>query len=165
MQPFDPSDIPDKLARWLPIGSTLAFPKQGMTSIVAFPDPGLAVFKRCIDPQYRDWLRREHEVLVACRARTSQPLGSSTAFVAPCEGGLLFLSSVAREHGKNPGTSRHVNMHVLAASGLTRLVWAGISNQLRSGVTVMNARMQVQVMKALQHQLSSLPCPVPAKGR
>jgi aminoglycoside phosphotransferase len=65
MQPFGPSDIPDKLARWLPTGSTLAFPKQGMTSIVAFLDPGLAVFKRCIDPQYRDWLRREHEVLVA----------------------------------------------------------------------------------------------------
>jgi aminoglycoside 3'-phosphotransferase-2 len=43
----------------------LVFPEQGMTSSVAFVEPGDWVLKRCADPIYLDWLRREGEVLVA----------------------------------------------------------------------------------------------------
>jgi len=63
--PLCREDIPDELASWLPSGAELAFPEQGMTSAVAFAVPGNAVLKRCTDPRYLDWLRREQVVLKA----------------------------------------------------------------------------------------------------
>ncbi len=68
MAPFDITDIPEPLARWRPPGTSLAFPEQGMTSSVAFCEPGEVVLKRCIDPRYTDWIRREREVLEALGA-------------------------------------------------------------------------------------------------
>ena len=65
VDPFDASDVPGPLERWLPAGATLVFPEQGMTSNVAFIAPGEAVFKRCVDPLYLEWLRRERMVLEA----------------------------------------------------------------------------------------------------
>ncbi|MEM7155660.1 MAG: phosphotransferase [Myxococcota bacterium] len=65
MNPFEPTDVPEPLRRWLPAGTTLAYPDQGMTSSVAFAGP--VVLKRCTDPLYLSWLRREREVLGALR--------------------------------------------------------------------------------------------------
>jgi aminoglycoside phosphotransferase len=73
VEPFAIEDVPAPLARWLPRGASLEFPAQGMTSVVAFVEPGDVVLKRCVDPRYRGWLRREHEVLVAL-AETSLPV-------------------------------------------------------------------------------------------
>ena len=60
--PMNTTDVPDALRRW--VSSPLTFPEeQGWTSTVAFAED--VVFKRCTDPRYRDWLRREREVLDA----------------------------------------------------------------------------------------------------
>lgn len=73
VEPFAIEDVPPALVRWLPRGASLGFPAQGMTSVVAFVEPGEVVLKRCVDPRYVEWLRREHEVLVAL-AETSLPV-------------------------------------------------------------------------------------------
>jgi aminoglycoside phosphotransferase (APT) family kinase protein len=62
---FELSDVPSVLARGLPAKAQLSFPAQGMTSHVAFVDPGEVVLKRCTDPLYTSWLRRERDVLEA----------------------------------------------------------------------------------------------------
>ena len=50
----------------MPHSARFGFPEeQGWTSAVAFVEPGEVVLKRCTDPRYRDWLRREREVLEA----------------------------------------------------------------------------------------------------
>lgn len=63
MPPFEPADVPPALRRWVAPNATLRFPDQGMTSSVAFVEPGAVVLKRCRDPLYLDWLRRERTVL------------------------------------------------------------------------------------------------------
>jgi len=64
--PMQIDEVPQALRRWTPVASELAFPEeQGWTSTVAFVEPGEIVFKRCTDPRYCDWLRREREVLEA----------------------------------------------------------------------------------------------------
>lgn len=64
MEPMLAADVPEALRRWLPQGARLTFPEeQGWTSAVAFVEPDDVVLKRCTDPRYRDWLRREREVL------------------------------------------------------------------------------------------------------
>ena len=73
MRAFDIADVPKELARWLPAGTTLAFPDQGDTSNIAFTEPGNVVFKRCCNPLYLDWLRRERKVLDAL-ADTNLPV-------------------------------------------------------------------------------------------
>lgn len=63
--PFKLDDIPGELEQWCPAGATLAFPEQGSTSHLAFAHPTNVVLKRCVDPLYLDWLRRERVVLEA----------------------------------------------------------------------------------------------------
>lgn len=65
MPAFTRDEVPGRLLQWLPSGSSLTFPEQGMTSTVAFVEPGQVALKRCTDPLYLDWLRREREVLLA----------------------------------------------------------------------------------------------------
>lgn len=62
---IEPADVPAELAR-LGGDAPLEFPTQGMTSTVAFF--GDVVLKRCTDPRYVSWLRREHVVLGAMAA-------------------------------------------------------------------------------------------------
>jgi aminoglycoside phosphotransferase (APT) family kinase protein len=67
MGPFTLDEIPDALAAHLPASGSVEHPPQGMTSDVAFvtgPDRSVAV-KRCADPIYLSWLRRERAVLCA----------------------------------------------------------------------------------------------------
>ena len=61
---FTRNEIPPPLLHHVPPGSKLVYPAQGMTSEVAFVD-GLTrcVIKRCRNPIYVEWLRREHRVL------------------------------------------------------------------------------------------------------
>jgi aminoglycoside phosphotransferase (APT) family kinase protein len=70
---FSRSDIPPALARWVPGTSRLVFPPQGMTAEVAFVEPGDVVLKRCVDPLYLDWLRRERVVLAALEGTSVAP--------------------------------------------------------------------------------------------
>lgn len=72
-----PADVPVELAR-LGRGASLEFPTQGMTSTVALF--GDVVLKRCADPRYVDWLRREHDVLRAL-AETDLPLPRVRGYV------------------------------------------------------------------------------------
>jgi aminoglycoside phosphotransferase (APT) family kinase protein len=59
-------DIPVALRAYTPPGASLSYPRQGMTSEVAFVDgPRPCVIKRCRDPIYLEWLAREHSVLLA----------------------------------------------------------------------------------------------------
>jgi aminoglycoside phosphotransferase (APT) family kinase protein len=61
---FTRNDIPPSLSRHVPLGVNLVYPAQGMTSEVAFVDGQTrCVIKRCRDPIYVEWLRREHRVL------------------------------------------------------------------------------------------------------
>ncbi|MGH9388570.1 MAG: phosphotransferase family protein, partial [Vicinamibacteria bacterium] len=60
--------------------ATLSLAPQGMTSEVAFLDDRgrSSVLKRCRDPIYVEWLRREHRVLVAlseCSLRAPRVIG------------------------------------------------------------------------------------------
>src|ERR1700730_7737186 len=72
MSPFTRDDIPPALQRHVPSGAGLTFPPQGMTSEVAFADGETScVIKRCRDPNYLEWLSREHRVL---RALADSPL-------------------------------------------------------------------------------------------
>jgi len=61
------SEIPPDLSRWCPRGAGLISPPQGMTSDVVFVEgcDAPVVLKRCRDPRYTSWLRREHTVLRA----------------------------------------------------------------------------------------------------
>lgn len=67
MTGFDIDEIPSALQRHLPVGAELVWPAQGMTSEVALAvgTSGTVVLKRCTNPIYLTWLRREHEVLLA----------------------------------------------------------------------------------------------------
>lgn len=61
---FTLDDIPPALRAYAPPNASLTYPKQGMTSEVAFVDaPRPCVIKRCKDPIYLEWLSREHAVL------------------------------------------------------------------------------------------------------
>jgi aminoglycoside phosphotransferase len=63
---FTRNDIPPALRRFVPPGARLTYPRQGMTSEVAFVDgEPQCVIKRCRDPIYLEWLSREHRVLRA----------------------------------------------------------------------------------------------------
>lgn len=63
---FTLHEIPPALAAYAPPGASLTYPKQGMTSEVAFVEGPLScVVKRCRDPRYLDWLSREHSALQA----------------------------------------------------------------------------------------------------
>ena len=63
---FTLDDIPPALRRFAPPGASLTYPKQGMTSEVAFVDgPRPCVVKRCHDARYLDWLTREQTALQA----------------------------------------------------------------------------------------------------
>lgn len=66
-RPFTLEQIPDPLAARLPGRAHLSYPPQGMTSDVAIAvgDSGAVVLKRCRNPIYSHWLRREHAVLRA----------------------------------------------------------------------------------------------------
>jgi aminoglycoside phosphotransferase (APT) family kinase protein len=69
---FTVDDIPPPLRAYAPPGSGLSYPKQGMTSEVAFVEgPRPCVIKRCRDPIYLPWLAREHAAL---RALEGSPL-------------------------------------------------------------------------------------------
>ena len=61
------NDIPPALRLRIPSNVKLTYPQQGMTSDVALVDgAGLSVaIKRCSNPIYVEWLRREHQVLKA----------------------------------------------------------------------------------------------------
>ena len=64
--PFTRDDIPRPLQIYVPTGAGLTFPRQGMTSEVAFVDGDAGVvIKRCRDPIYLAWLSRELRVLRA----------------------------------------------------------------------------------------------------
>ncbi len=69
--------LPQSIASALGISerASLSRAPQGMTSQVVFVDDGTArlVLKRCRDARYVDWLRREHDVLLALAA-TSLPI-------------------------------------------------------------------------------------------
>src|ERR1700730_9671101 len=74
MSPFTRDDLPPALQRYVPPGAGLTYPPQGMTSEVAFADGETScVIKRCRDPNYLEWLSREHEVLRAL-ADSSLPM-------------------------------------------------------------------------------------------
>jgi aminoglycoside phosphotransferase (APT) family kinase protein len=64
---FTLEQIPDPLAARLPDRAHLSHPPQGMTSDVAIAvgDSGAVVLKRCRNPIYLHWLRREHAILRA----------------------------------------------------------------------------------------------------
>lgn len=63
---FTRDDIPPALRRYVPPGAGLTYPRQGMTSEVAFVDgEAPCVIKRCRNPIYLEWLTREHRVLQA----------------------------------------------------------------------------------------------------
>ena len=71
---FTRDDIPPALRRYVPSDAALTYPPQGMTSEVAFVDGNpQVVIKRCRDPIYLEWLRREHRVLGAL-ARSGLPI-------------------------------------------------------------------------------------------
>lgn len=82
--PLPPSSdfLPDGVAIALGISgkATIASAPQGMTSEVAFVDDQdrKSVLKRCRDPIYIEWLRREHRVLAAlseCSLRIPRMIG------------------------------------------------------------------------------------------
>lgn len=63
---FSRNDIPQALRAYVPQGSRVTHPPQGMTSEVAFVDGDAdVVIKRCRDPIYLEWLSREQRVLRA----------------------------------------------------------------------------------------------------
>lgn len=62
---FERDAVPAPLRRWIPDRARLVFAGHGLTSTVAFVEPGDVVLKRCATPEYLDWLRREHTVLGA----------------------------------------------------------------------------------------------------
>jgi aminoglycoside phosphotransferase (APT) family kinase protein len=69
--------VPEGVAVALGISpsASLSPAPQGMTSDVVFVDDGgrLSVLKRCRDPRYLPWVRREHEALVAL-SKSSLPI-------------------------------------------------------------------------------------------
>ena len=64
---IDLDELPDALAKHVSRQARLSYPQQGMTSEVAFAEHGgmTVVVKRCANPIYIDWLRREQLVLRA----------------------------------------------------------------------------------------------------
>ena len=64
---FNLAELPPALAEHVPAQARLAYPRQGMTSDVAFAEQAgaVVVVKRCAHPVYLDWLRREQIVLRA----------------------------------------------------------------------------------------------------
>lgn len=79
---FTLDDIPPALRAFAPPGASLAHPKQGMTSEVAFVEgPRPCVVKRCRDPLYLDWLSREHSALQAL-ADSPLPMPRALAYHA-----------------------------------------------------------------------------------
>lgn len=79
---FTHDDIPPALRAYAPSGASLTYPKQGMTSEVAFVDgPRPCVIKRCRDPIYLEWLSREHSVLQAL-AGSSLPVPRVMAYAS-----------------------------------------------------------------------------------
>jgi aminoglycoside phosphotransferase (APT) family kinase protein len=72
MAQFTLAELPPSLKEHVAPHSRLTYPRQGMTSDVAFADHdgGSVVVKRCANPVYLDWLRREHVVLRALGATT-----------------------------------------------------------------------------------------------
>jgi aminoglycoside phosphotransferase (APT) family kinase protein len=76
-----PDFLPDAVAHALGIsGAVISTAPQGMTSEVAFVDDRgrKSVLKRCRNPVYIEWLRREHRVLVAlsgCGLRIPRVIG------------------------------------------------------------------------------------------
>lgn len=66
MSLFTRDDIPPPLRAFVPPGTSLTYPPQGMTSQVGFVDgDSPCVIKRCVDPVYLSWLAREERVLRA----------------------------------------------------------------------------------------------------
>lgn len=67
MAQFDLTRLPAALAEHVSPRARLTFPRQGMTSDVAFAEHEgrSVVVKRCANPLYLDWLRREQRVLRA----------------------------------------------------------------------------------------------------
>jgi hypothetical protein len=74
--PITEREIPTALRELLPHGEAWVTPDQGMTSDVVIVGP--VVLKRCRDPRYLDWLRREVVVLHALQSTglpIPRPLG------------------------------------------------------------------------------------------
>lgn len=67
MAPIDLAELPPALAEHVAPQARLTFPRQGMTSNVAFAEHEgrVVVVKRCAHRIYLDWLRREHIALRA----------------------------------------------------------------------------------------------------
>jgi aminoglycoside phosphotransferase (APT) family kinase protein len=67
---IDLAELPDALAKHVPRHAKLSYPPQGMTAEVAFAEHAgrTVLVKRCANPIYIDWLRREQLVLRALRA-------------------------------------------------------------------------------------------------
>lgn len=65
MGAFSSDSIPDAVAAFLPTSARLTYPEQGMTADVMVASNGLqsVVVKRCANPIYIDWLRREQLLL------------------------------------------------------------------------------------------------------
>ena len=65
MHPWHPQQNLSMVAAFLPTPTRLAYPEQGMTADVMFASNGLesVVVKRCANPLYIGWLRREQRLL------------------------------------------------------------------------------------------------------
>lgn len=82
-------DLPHPLRRHAPAGVRLTHPPQGMTADVAIVESEApCVIKRCANPVYLDWLRREHDVL---RALEGSALPVPRALDYRDEGGIVWL--------------------------------------------------------------------------
>ena len=78
---IDLAELPDALAKHVPRQARLSYPQQGMTSEVAFAEHAgrTVVVKRCANPIYIEWLRREQLVLRALEA-SGLPVPRFTAY-------------------------------------------------------------------------------------
>ncbi len=100
MAPIDLAELPPALAKHVSPQARLTFPRQGMTSNVAFAerDGCVIVVKRCAHPIYLAWLRREHVALRAL-AGSELPIPRLVAYAeAETRGepvGWLLMSRLA----------------------------------------------------------------------
>ena len=99
---FDLEAVPLSLRRYVPPGSTLAFPPQGMTSEVAIVGgDNPVVLKRCRNPLYLSWLSRERRSL-ALLAHSGLPVPRVLDFAETSrEGGREFWLVMSCLDGRN----------------------------------------------------------------
>ncbi|UQW98610.1 phosphotransferase [Rummeliibacillus sp. G93] len=76
MQPFDISEIPNEIKKYMGTIHSIRFPKQGCTSDVAIIECEKAVFalKRTKEHLYNTWLNKEISVLHCLSSKTDLPI-------------------------------------------------------------------------------------------